>query len=136
MCSANLLIKASSLSGIIVLWINNCNSSNMNDQSYCCSIFVIVLLSTVSILSTVLQGVTYDKLIFFAHQNEVCSTICSLGGLHRFGIKVALSINRGLFLSVRGIAGIHIVRWNGTCYRTEAGHGNLKEFCIKFLEFG
>lgn len=60
---------------------------------------------------------------------------CSLGGLHWFGIKVAFSINGGLFLSVRGVSGIHIVRWDGSCYGTQAGHGDLEELCIKFLEF-
>lgn len=61
---------------------------------------------------------------------------CSLGGLDWFRIKVAFSVHRGLFLSVRGVAGIHIVRWDGSCYSTEAGHGDLEELCIIFLEFG
>ncbi len=64
----------------------------------------------------------------------LCS--CSLGGLDWFGIKVSLSIHRGLLLHVRGIAGIHIVRRDGSCYSTQAGHGDLEELCIKFLEFG
>lgn len=61
---------------------------------------------------------------------------CSLGGLDWFWIKVAFSIHRGLFLSVRGITGIHIVRRNSSCYSTEARHGDLEELCIIFLEFG
>lgn len=61
---------------------------------------------------------------------------CSLGGLNWFGIKVAFSIHRGLFLSVRGVAGIHIVRRDGSSYTAEAGHGDLEELCIKFLELG
>lgn len=62
--------------------------------------------------------------------------LCSLGGLNWFRIKVALSIHRSLFLSVRGVAGIHIVGRNGSCYSTEARHGDLEELCIKFLGFG
>lgn len=61
---------------------------------------------------------------------------CSLGRLDWFGIKVAFSIHRGLLLHVRGVAGIHIVRRDGSCYGTEAGHGDLEELCIIFLEFG
>lgn len=61
------------------------------------------------------------------------STRCSLGGLHWFGVKVALSIDRRLLLR-RRIGGIHVVRRDGSCYGTDAGHGDLEELCVKFLE--
>lgn len=52
--------------------------------------------------------------------NYFCAAriVCSLCGLNWFGIKVAFSIHRGFFLSVRGIAGIHVVGWDGSCYGT------------------
>lgn len=72
---------------------------------------------------------------FIVHPNCAGRIICSLGGLNWFGIKVAFSIHRGFFLSVRGIAGVHIVRWDGSCYGTQAGHGDLEQLCVEFLGF-
>lgn len=61
------------------------------------------------------------------------SNKASLGGLDWFGIKVAFSIHRGFLLRVRGVAGIDVVRRDGSCDRTQTGHGDLEELCIKFL---
>lgn len=74
------------------------------------------------------------NVLFFCANNVNCFS-GSLGGLNWFGIKVAFSIHRGFFLSVRGVAGIHVVGWDGPCYGAEAGHGDLEELCIKFLGF-
>ena len=92
-------------------------------------------------------AVRQSRTIYISHQilhtfyfytfNYFCAAriICSLGGLNWLRIKVAFSIHRGFFLSVRGIAGIHIVRRDRSCYGTQAGHGDLEKLCIKFLGF-
>lgn len=58
-----------------------------------------------------------------------------LCGLNWFGIKVSLCIYRCLFLCFGGVAGIHIIWRNGSSNGTEAGHWDLENFSIKFLEW-
>lgn len=84
-------------------------------------------LNDLILFNYVLSSLDHCELVYW------CVFPCSLGGLHWFGIKVAFSIHRGLFLCVRGIAGIHIVGRNCSCYSTEARHGDLEELCVKFL---
>lgn len=78
---------------------------------------------------------TFDFCIPLNYLWAAC-VIHSLGGLNGLGIKVAFSVHRGFFLRVRGIAGVHIVGRDGSCYGAQAGHGNLEQLCIKFLGFG
>ena len=57
-----------------------------------------------------------------------------LGGLHRFGVKVAFSIHGRFLLRVGTEASVDVVRWDSASDGTDAGHGDLEQLRIEFLE--
>ena len=65
---------------------------------------------------------------------DIVRKILLLCGFYWFRIKVSLCIYWCLFLCFGGVAGVHIVRRNGSSDGADAWHWNFENLSIKFLE--